>query len=573
MAEDGVINGSLKVTLVAAKGLKSVGSAAPSSLVRLRILNSDPSNPKAKPIVSQGQSSEVTSAVRKTTDPVFNQDFKFRIKDVKNARLDVTLWDSDVSITEEAGFLGEVLLNVGKLINYAGTGIQQTFTVRTAPDKDGNTEQNGQFVMILLYDHDRKSGSSQDPVVGCTIKMPQPWSEVKPKRSQYETAILEMILFALKSQESTLNTDPSRIEMVGSERWKTSEGEEKGFMTHFNIHHGKKSKQDLVTCREIADTLVRCAESPAGLAKAGSITELNQGIDIHKPFKKMDPVGQRTPKNKLGSSLPQPVDRGLPLPTPGTSTSATTADVDKKFNNIDTDKSGTITIDELRAAMKRENPAVTEAQVQRRWAAMDFNKDGSVSRKEFVQAEDFAAIDTDSSGTITIDELRAAMKRENRAVTEAQVIARFTSSDVNRDGTLSKAEYMRAGLDVKASSEDDFLIYGDDDEVTMAEVLEQVKIGRDAHASAMAVSQTAFLSTPPTMQVTDSFFSTPWGHMRMTDKTPVVPIPIPESMPKPIQGTFGGFASNSASATMGVSLNVNSSLCDWQVFAQRVGSD
>ena len=571
MAEDGVINGSLKVTLVAAKGLKPVGSAAPSSLVRLRILNT--CSTTGSVTVSQGQSSEVTPAVRKTTDPVFNQDFKFRIKDVENARLDVTLWDSDVSMTEEAGFLGEVMLNVGKLINYAGTGIQQTFTVRTAPDKDGNTEQNGQFVMILLYDHDRKSGSSQDPVVGCTIKMPQPWSEVKPKRSQYETAILEMILFALKSQESTLNTDPSRIEMVGSERWKTSEGEEKGFMTHFNIHHGKKSKQDFVTCREIADTLVRCAESPAGLAKAGSITELNQGIDIHKPFKKMDPVGQRTPKNKLGSSLPQPVDRGLPLPTPGTSTSATTADVDKRFNNIDTDKSGTITIDELRAAMKRENPAVTEAQVQRRWAAMDFNKDGSVSRKEFVQAEDFAAIDTDSSGTITIDELRAAMKRENRAVTEAQVIARFASLDVNRDGSLSQAEYMRAGLDVKASSEDDFLIYGDDDEVTMAEVLEQVKIGRDAHASAMAVSQTAFLSTPPTMQVTDSFFSTPWGHMRMTDKTPVVPIPIPESMPKPIQGTFGGFASNSASATMGVSLNVNSSLCDWQVFAQRVGSD
>ena len=96
---------------------------------------------------------------------------------MKNARLDVSLWDSDVSMTEEAGFLGEVLLNVGKLINYAGTGIQQTFTVRTAPDKDGNTEQNGQFVMILLYDHDRKSGSSQDPVVGCTIKMPQPWSD------------------------------------------------------------------------------------------------------------------------------------------------------------------------------------------------------------------------------------------------------------------------------------------------------------------------------------------------------------------------------------------------------------
>jgi hypothetical protein len=152
MAEDGVINGSLKVTLVAAKGLKPVGSAAPSSLVRLRILNT--CSTTGSVTVSQGQSSEVTPAVRKTTDPVFNQDFKFRIKDVENAHLDVTLWDSDVSMTEEAGFLGEVMLNVGKLINYAGTGIQQTFTVRTAPGKDGNKEQNGQFAMKLLYNHD-----------------------------------------------------------------------------------------------------------------------------------------------------------------------------------------------------------------------------------------------------------------------------------------------------------------------------------------------------------------------------------------------------------------------------------
>ena len=167
MAEDGVINGSLKVTLVAAKGLKPVGSAAPSSLVRLRILNT--CSTTGSVTVSQGQSSEVTPAVRKTTDPVFNQDFKFRIKDVENARLDVTLWDSDVSMTEEAGFLGEVMLNVGKLINYAGTGIQQTFTVRTAPGKDGNKEQNGQFAMKLLYNHDcDRSGQSLKPAMAWT---------------------------------------------------------------------------------------------------------------------------------------------------------------------------------------------------------------------------------------------------------------------------------------------------------------------------------------------------------------------------------------------------------------------
>merc|ERR1719478_1229629 len=94
--------------------------------------------------------------------------------------------------------------------------------------------------------------------------------------------------------------------------------------------------------------------------------------------------------------------------------------------------------------MKRENPAVTEAQVQRRWAAMDFNKDGSVSRKEFVQAEDFAAIDTDSSGTITIDELRASMKRENPAVTEAQVQRRWAAMDFNKDGSVSRKEFVQA---------------------------------------------------------------------------------------------------------------------------------
>merc|ERR1719409_1934025 len=114
------------------------------------------------------------------------------------------------------------------------------------------------------------------------------------------------------------------------------------------------------------------------------------------------------------------------------------------FAAIDTDSSGTITIDELRASMKRENPAVTEAQVHRRWAAMDFNKDGSVSRKEFVQAEDFAAIDTDSSGTITFNELREAMKRENPAVTEAQVQRRWAAMDFNKDGSVSRKEFVQA---------------------------------------------------------------------------------------------------------------------------------
>ena len=49
------VNGTLKVTLVTAKGLRTVGDKEPTSIVRLRILNSDPSDPAAPPKISQIQ--------------------------------------------------------------------------------------------------------------------------------------------------------------------------------------------------------------------------------------------------------------------------------------------------------------------------------------------------------------------------------------------------------------------------------------------------------------------------------------------------------------------------------------
>ena len=148
--------------------------------------------PTAKPVASQVQTSEVTPEVKTTVDPVFNQDFKFRVDDAPNSRLDVTLWDSDISTTGDEGFLGEVLLNIGKLMSYAGTAIQQTFTVRSMMGANGKTESCGQFVMILQYDHARKT-SANVGAVGISIKMPMPWSEVKPDRPRYETAIRQMV--------------------------------------------------------------------------------------------------------------------------------------------------------------------------------------------------------------------------------------------------------------------------------------------------------------------------------------------------------------------------------------------
>jgi len=114
MAE--TINGTLKVTLVTAKGLRVIGDKEPTSIVRLRILNSDPKDPAKPPAISQVQSSEPTTQTLNTCSPVYNQDFSFVIKDTQNARLDVTVWDKDISVTEDKGFLGEVgpLLNPSK---------------------------------------------------------------------------------------------------------------------------------------------------------------------------------------------------------------------------------------------------------------------------------------------------------------------------------------------------------------------------------------------------------------------------------------------------------------------------
>ena len=107
-----IVNGTLKVTLVTAKGLHAVAGKEPTSVVRLRILNSDPKDSGLPPQISQVQTSLVNAETTANCNPVFNQDFKFTIKDTKNARLDATIWDQNVSLTEDKGFLGEVLVCV-----------------------------------------------------------------------------------------------------------------------------------------------------------------------------------------------------------------------------------------------------------------------------------------------------------------------------------------------------------------------------------------------------------------------------------------------------------------------------
>ena len=55
------------------------------------------------------------------------------------------------------------------------------------------------------------------------------------------------------------------------------------------------------------------------------------------------------------------------------------------FAAIDTDKSGEITIDELREYMRREDPSVTEEQVQRRYVYLNADGQGTLTAEDFAE--------------------------------------------------------------------------------------------------------------------------------------------------------------------------------------------
>jgi Ca2+-binding EF-hand superfamily protein len=87
--------------------------------------------------------------------------------------------------------------------------------------------------------------------------------------------------------------------------------------------------------------------------------------------------------------------------------------VAKNFDAIDADKSGTVTLAEIQAAMKKMVKEAHDRNVEH-FKAADKDNDGSLTREEAKAlprvAKNFDAIDTDKSGTVTLKEIRAYMK-------------------------------------------------------------------------------------------------------------------------------------------------------------------
>ncbi|KAF7831285.1 calcium-dependent protein kinase 2-like [Senna tora] len=131
------------------------------------------------------------------------------------------------------------------------------------------------------------------------------------------------------------------------------------------------------------------------------------------------------------------------------------------FTNMDTDKSGTITYEELKAGLQKLGSKLTEAEVQQLMEAADVDGNGSIDYIEFITAtmhrhklerdehlyKAFQYFDKDNSGFITRDELETAMKEYGMG-DDATIREIISEVDTDNDGRINYEEFcamMRSG--------------------------------------------------------------------------------------------------------------------------------
>ncbi|PIN11173.1 Ca2+/calmodulin-dependent protein kinase, EF-Hand protein superfamily [Handroanthus impetiginosus] len=131
------------------------------------------------------------------------------------------------------------------------------------------------------------------------------------------------------------------------------------------------------------------------------------------------------------------------------------------FANMDTDNSGTITYEELKAGLARLGSKLTEAEVRQLMDAADVDGNGSIDYTEFITAtmhrhrierdenlyKAFQYFDKDGSGFITRDELQTAMQ-ENGMGDPSTIKEILDEVDTDNDGRINYEEFcnmMRTG--------------------------------------------------------------------------------------------------------------------------------
>ncbi|KAB1203614.1 Calcium-dependent protein kinase 29 [Morella rubra] len=125
------------------------------------------------------------------------------------------------------------------------------------------------------------------------------------------------------------------------------------------------------------------------------------------------------------------------------------------FSNIDTDNSGTITLEELKIGLSRLGSKLSEAEIKQLMDAADVDKNGTIDYIEFITAtmhrhrldkdenlyKAFRHFDQDDSGFITRDELRQAMTQYGMG-DEATIDEVIKDVDTDKDGRINYDEFV-----------------------------------------------------------------------------------------------------------------------------------
>ncbi|PSS31221.1 Calcium-dependent protein kinase [Actinidia chinensis var. chinensis] len=125
------------------------------------------------------------------------------------------------------------------------------------------------------------------------------------------------------------------------------------------------------------------------------------------------------------------------------------------FNNMDTDGSGTITLEELKVGLSKLGSKLSESEIEALMEAADVDKSGTIDYIEFITAtmhrhklekeehlyKAFQFFDKDGSGFITRDELRHAMTEYGMG-DEATIDEVIDDVDIDKDGRINYEEFV-----------------------------------------------------------------------------------------------------------------------------------
>ncbi len=137
---------------------------------------------------------------------------------------------------------------------------------------------------------------------------------------------------------------------------------------------------------------------------------------------------------------------------PPAAAAAAAAGLKELFKSIDEDKSGTITVAEMRKALSQWGHKISEADLSHLMSVADVDGDGLIDYNEFVastmhlsklEKEDllqkaFSQLDKDGSGTISVQELAASLKQFGVYDDASALLA---TADANGDGTIDYVEF------------------------------------------------------------------------------------------------------------------------------------